>query len=79
MNDYTILKNLNDLDAESKALLEKAKQALPNAYAPYSNFHVAAAILLSDGSVVTGTNQDFTSWKRNSLRYSRGSEQSREH
>jgi len=58
MNDYTILKNLNDLDAESKALLEKAKQALPNAYAPYSNFHVAAAILLSDGSVVTGTNQE---------------------
>ena len=49
MNDYTILKNLNDLDGESKALLEKAKEALPNAYAPYSNFHVAAAILLSDG------------------------------
>ncbi|HEY5917355.1 MAG TPA: cytidine deaminase [Chryseolinea sp.] len=58
MNDYTILKNLNDLDSESKALLEKAKEALPNAYAPYSNFHVAAAILLSDGSVVTGTNQE---------------------
>ena len=58
MNDYTILKNLNDLDGESKALLEKAKEALPNAYAPYSNFHVAAAILLSDGSVVTGTNQE---------------------
>jgi|SRR5688572_15030009 len=58
MNDYTILKNLNDLDGESKALLEKAKEALTNAYAPYSNFHVAAAILLSDGSVVTGTNQE---------------------
>jgi len=58
MNDYTILKNPNDLDGESKALLEKAKEALPNAYAPYSNFHVAAAILLNDGSVVTGTNQE---------------------
>lgn len=58
MNDYTILKNLDDLDGESKALLEKAKEALPNAYAPYSNFHVAAAVLLSDGSVVTGTNQE---------------------
>ena len=58
MNDYIILKNVNDLDGESKALLEKAKEALPNAYAPYSNFHVAAAILLSDGSVVTGTNQE---------------------
>ena len=46
------------MDGESKALLEKAKEALPNAYAPYSNFHVAAAILLNDGSVVTGTNQE---------------------
>ena len=58
MNDYTILKNENDLDGESKALLQKAKEALPKAYAPYSNFHVAAAILLSDGTIVTGTNQE---------------------
>ena len=58
MNDYTILKNENDLDGESKALFQKAVEALPNAYAPYSNFHVAAAILLSDGTIVTGTNQE---------------------
>ena len=58
MNDYTILKNFDDLDGESKALLEKAKEALSKAYAPYSNFHVAAGVLLSDGSVVTGTNQE---------------------
>jgi cytidine deaminase len=58
MNDFTILKNENDLDGESKALLQKAEEALPNAYAPYSNFHVAAAILLSDGTIVTGTNQE---------------------
>jgi cytidine deaminase len=58
MNQYTILKHQNDLDGESKALLEKAKQALPTAYAPYSNFRVAAALLLDDGTVVTGTNQE---------------------
>lgn len=58
MNDYTILKNENDLDGESKTLLQKAEDALQNAYAPYSKFHVAAAILLSDGTVVTGTNQE---------------------
>jgi cytidine deaminase len=58
MNDYTILKSENDLDGESKALLQKAEEALSNAYAPYSNFHVAAAILLSDGTIVTGTNQE---------------------
>ena len=58
MSEYTILKNESDLDSESKALLEKAKAALPKAYAPYSNFRVAAAILLNDGTVVTGTNQE---------------------
>jgi len=58
MNEFTILENQNDLDEESKALLDKAKEALPNAYAPYSNFHVAAAILLDDNSIVTGTNQE---------------------
>jgi cytidine deaminase len=58
MNDYTILKNENDLDGESRALFQKAIEALPNAYAPYSNFQVAAAILLSDGTIVTGTNQE---------------------
>ena len=58
MSEYTILKSESDLDAESKALLEKAKAALLNAYAPYSNFRVAAAVLLNDGTVVTGTNQE---------------------
>jgi cytidine deaminase len=58
MNQYTILKNQNDLDAESRELMKKAKEALPNAYAPYSKFRVAAAILLTDGTVVTGTNQE---------------------
>jgi cytidine deaminase len=58
MNDFTILKDSNDLDDESRLLLEKAKDSLQHAYAPYSNFHVATAILLSDGSIVTGTNQE---------------------
>jgi len=58
MNDFTILKDSVNLDDESKMLMEKAKEALQYAYAPYSNFHVATAILLSDGSIVTGTNQE---------------------
>ncbi|MBL7943956.1 MAG: cytidine deaminase, partial [Flavobacteriales bacterium] len=39
-------------------LLQKAHQALPNAYAPYSHYRVAAAVLMENGEVVTGTNQE---------------------
>lgn len=37
-------------------LLGKAKEAMANAYAPYSNFFVGAALLCRDGSVYTGCN-----------------------
>jgi cytidine deaminase len=39
-------------------LIAKAEAALPYAYAPYSGFHVAAALLLGNGVIVTGTNQE---------------------
>ncbi len=37
-------------------LYEEALKAAPSAYAPYSNFHVGAAILLPDGEIQTGVN-----------------------
>ncbi len=52
------IKTVEGLDAESKYLVHKAKDALTHAYAPYSKFLVGAALLLDDGSVVTGTNQE---------------------
>ena len=33
-----------------------ARDAAANAYAPYSNFHVGAALLTTDGEVYTGVN-----------------------
>ena len=39
-----------------RELYEQAASAAAAAYAPYSNFHVGAALLLRDGSVVTGVN-----------------------
>lgn len=39
-------------------LIARAEAALPYAYAPYSGFHVAAAVLLNNGVIVTGTNQE---------------------
>jgi cytidine deaminase len=47
-----------DLDQESQKLIKKAEEALQNAYAPYSKFRVAAAILLDNDIVITGTNQE---------------------
>lgn len=37
-------------------LVEKAKEAMLAAYAPYSGFQVGAALLCADGSVYTGCN-----------------------
>lgn len=58
MKDFVIAEHLEDLDAESKYLAHKAKEAAIHAYAPYSKFLVGAAVLLEDGTVVTGTNQE---------------------
>lgn len=44
-------------DSEQK-LIEAAHQAIKSAYAPYSKFRVGASILLDDGSIITGSNQE---------------------
>ena len=41
-----------------KKLIDAAKQATSNAYAPYSKFHVGAALLLENGKIITGNNQE---------------------
>ena len=43
-------------DAQKKALLDKAKEMLSYAYAPYSNFKVGAALLCKDGKIFGGCN-----------------------
>lgn len=50
--------NASDLNAEDNELLEKAKKITNNAYAPYSNFKVGAAVLLENGEIITGSNQE---------------------
>ena len=39
-------------------LMNKAVEARGNAYAPYSKFHVGAALLLDNGEIVLGNNQE---------------------
>jgi cytidine deaminase len=47
-----------ELTAEDAALLEKAAEATRCSYAPYSHFHVGAAVLLENGETVCGSNQE---------------------
>lgn len=47
-----------ELSAEEQSLIAAAREAYTRSYAPYSKFHVGAAILLDNGEVVTGSNQE---------------------
>lgn len=58
MKDFSIYTSAEALDAESKRLVDAAIEFIPHAYAPYSNFLVSAVVLLEDGTVVKGTNQE---------------------
>ena len=45
-----------------RELLDMAVKAAENAYVPYSNFHVGAALECSDGTVFTGCNVENSSY-----------------
>ncbi len=51
-----------ELPENDKQLLLAAKSALGNSYSPYSKFRVAAAVLLSNGEIVTSTNYENASY-----------------
>jgi len=55
---FTIFDNLSELPVIVQDLMNSAVQARKNAYAPYSNFRVGAAILLDNGEIVLGSNQE---------------------
>ncbi len=52
-SEYDSPAEMND---EERGLIEKAIEAGRKAYAPYSRFQVGAALLLEDGTVITGAN-----------------------
>jgi len=47
-----------ELTSIDKDLISKAIKATNNSYSPYSHFSVGAAVLLANGEIVTGSNQE---------------------
>lgn len=50
--------HLTDLDTQDQELITNAKQAFKTAYAPYSGFLVGASVLLENGEIINGSNQE---------------------
>ena len=51
-------KDASLLNESERALLKYAQDAIKGSYAPYSEFHVGAAILLENGEIIMGSNQE---------------------
>jgi len=49
---------LEELSADEQALIKTAIEATKNSYSPYSHFSVGAALLLENGEMVMGANQE---------------------
>jgi len=55
ITEYGLIDELPESDA---TLLLEAGKAADNAYAPYSHFNVGAAVLLENGAIIQGNNQE---------------------
>jgi len=56
--EWKVAEKMDDLPKKDAQLLVLAKTSLKNAYAPYSKFQVGAAILLKNGKMIGGSNQE---------------------
>lgn len=56
--EYLAYANKMELSEDDQVLLSKAEEALTKAYSPYSHFNVGAAVLLENGEIFTGNNQE---------------------
>lgn len=60
--EYEVYESIADLNDQDKELLQLAKDFTSTAYAPYSNFNVAAVARLANGEIIKGTNQENASY-----------------
>ena len=55
---FTVYNNVSELPEDVKLLMEEAVAVRKTAYAPYSRFRVGAALLMDNGAIVRGSNQE---------------------
>jgi len=55
---FTEYEGADQLPETDNGLIMSARDAAKNAYAPYSGFRVGAAVLLDNGAIFTGNNQE---------------------
>ncbi len=60
--EASVFESFEFLSKDDQFLMEVAIAARKNAYAPYSNFCVGAAVLMANGEIVTGSNQENASY-----------------
>ncbi len=54
----TEFSELSELTKDDQKLLQMAADSASQSYAPYSEFHVGAAVLLENGEIICGSNQE---------------------
>jgi len=59
---FEVHESIDDLNPGDRQLVREARDITRKAYAPYSNFFVGAAAKLTNGKIVTGTNQENASF-----------------
>lgn len=57
-SQFSAFDSIQELPTDVQNLMEQAVAARKNAYAPYSKFKVGAALLLDNGKIVLGSNQE---------------------
>ena len=55
---YSEYSSIDELSAQDRLVAEAAINATASSYAPYSGFNVGAAVMLEDGELITGSNQE---------------------
>lgn len=56
--DYEEFASVNEMTPEDRKLVGLALEAQKGSYSPYSHFQVGAALLLADGTIIKGANQE---------------------
>lgn len=55
---FSVFDSITELPTEIQNLMEQAVAVRKNAYAPYSKFRVGASLILDNGKIILGSNQE---------------------